>query len=390
MNIKYKWLEELLDKVDRSIKYKTIFDIAGKSSSEVVLSNFYAYYFDENNDHGLSRVFLDTLISLYNQKSSKEFLFDGDYSVETEYDVDGKRIDILLGNKDESDNFRKVIIIENKIYHTINNDLKHYSDYFSNEFQIEKENKAKILLVLDKGSNRDVQKDGFYFITHKEFLETILSKHSEKILDIGTKEHFIFKDFKDNILNLSNKNFLEDDKNYALLVKYNDKIKELKKIEKKNVDYLKKVINNAFENTPVNIGEAKYKDLLRFEEISLFDSKDLYFHFNLSKMINTSTPSFSGYFQILGKNSKKGNQLIDTINISDNNEINISIGEVRANVGNYFQILKFEYYFNETETKELSRSFKEKIHKAFFELEVDQVRFNPIIQNIIEDYSKIR
>ena len=106
-------------------KPKTFLGIAKQPHYENVLSNIYAFYFDVNEVHQFKDLFIKSLLELINRsilvKEKTVFETFSEFDVFTEYGIkDQKRIDILLQNNEQA------IIIENKVYHHLNNDLNEY------------------------------------------------------------------------------------------------------------------------------------------------------------------------------------------------------------------------------------------------------------------------
>ena len=123
MDLDYKTLSQWLTKRMKHVPSKrkrvnTIMDIAGINHLENNWSDIYAYYFDSNANHGLGRLFIDTLNDLIAEKSHKFPLSLNNFTVKREYIAkDDKRIDLLIFNEDEA------IIIENKVYANLYNPL---------------------------------------------------------------------------------------------------------------------------------------------------------------------------------------------------------------------------------------------------------------------------
>jgi hypothetical protein len=139
-------------------------EIAGMAHYENVNSRIYAYFLNQSNSKELSSLFLNALYELIIEKSSRSIELD-DFSVTTEeLTVLGNRIDITLNDQKGG----RVIIIENKIYHILNNDLL---DYW-NHFKYSDENKVGILLTLYPYTHYE-HSDKFINITHLEWTTRI-------------------------------------------------------------------------------------------------------------------------------------------------------------------------------------------------------------------------
>ncbi len=138
-------------------------ELTGQAHKENVNSRVYAYFLDNTLHPEIASVFMKALSQLIKRKSSKDLsLFD--FTCLTEVTtVKGNRIDLLIANQDSA------IIIENKIYHYLNNDL---ADYY-NHVNLPAQNKAAVVLSL-----KPVKTTGhadFINITHQEWMEEIKS-----------------------------------------------------------------------------------------------------------------------------------------------------------------------------------------------------------------------
>ncbi|UAM97442.1 PD-(D/E)XK nuclease family protein [Polaribacter litorisediminis] len=170
-------------------KPKTFLGIAKQPHYENVLSNMYAFYFNVNEVHKLKDLFVSSLLELINLESKQiETFFD--FEVFTELGVsDQKRIDILLHNNDQA------IIIENKVYHHLNNDLDlYYKD-------VKATNKIGVILSLKTISR--INHPHFINITHLQLLKQVMSNLGNYLLDANDKYVVFLKDLYQNIINLS-------------------------------------------------------------------------------------------------------------------------------------------------------------------------------------------
>ncbi len=234
-------------------KPKTFLGIAKQPHYENVWSNIYAFFFKVNEEHGLKYLFINSLIECIDEtiatinkrqskvkvenefKIVKDFRDFKDFDVQTEFGTKGivdpktkilktGRIDLLLSNKESA------IIIENKVYHHLDNNLDDYWD--SVELETDSTlSKIGILLSL-----KPISKDNYtqfknskeyISITHLEFMQCVIKNLGPYLLD-ANKIHVVFlQDFYQNILNISqptmskeNINFYFENKN-----KINDLVK---------------------------------------------------------------------------------------------------------------------------------------------------------------------
>ena len=128
-----------------------------------------------------------------------------DFTVEREFVVnDDKRIDILLYTKDS----RKAIIIENKVYHSLNNDLNLYQRSVRKMLGGKADVKTIVLgmhhynLALYKQAS-EIETSNKFSITHKELLDKVFDNLSAYIKDARTEYIFLLKEFYKNICNMT-------------------------------------------------------------------------------------------------------------------------------------------------------------------------------------------
>lgn len=176
---------------------KTFLGIAKQPHYENVMSNIYAFYFNVEEVHGMQDLFINSLLDIINEsklRDQKKVAEISDFEVATEvYTKKNGRIDILLSSDDHA------IIIENKVYHTLNNNLE---DYWNSTKVTDnkEENKIGIVLSLNK---LNVTHGHFINITHVEFLKRVIQNLDSYFMDAKDKYIVFLKDFYQNSINLS-------------------------------------------------------------------------------------------------------------------------------------------------------------------------------------------
>lgn len=178
---------------------KTFLGIAKQPHYENVLSNIYAFYFKVSEEHGMQDLFITSLLELIDEskfETYKKVNDISDFEVQTEVSTNKNgRIDLLLSNTEHA------IIIENKVYHKLNNDLDDYWISTKVADNLE-ENKIGILLSLFQLNATHFHKH-FINITHLEFLKRVTQNLGNYILEANDKYIVFLKDFYQNILNMS-------------------------------------------------------------------------------------------------------------------------------------------------------------------------------------------
>jgi hypothetical protein len=188
-------LQKFLDKADIpriESQPKTFLGITKQPHYENVMSNIYAFYFDVNEEHGLKDLFILALTELINEKLERAVDVLSGFNIETEYPTNkGGRIDLLLWNDDEA------IIIENKVYHILNNDLEDYLE------TVKQKHKTGIVLSLYPVAQSLIQDKLFINILHYDLLQRVMDKVGPYHLSASDKYLVYLKDFYQNTINLS-------------------------------------------------------------------------------------------------------------------------------------------------------------------------------------------
>ena len=177
-------------------------DITGITHHENMWSDIYQFFFLEKEQHQMGDLFIRSLEELIGLSP-----FLNDFTVEREFVVDDdKRIDLLLYNKES----RKAIIIENKVYHSLNNDLNLYQRSVRKMLGGKADVKTIVLgmhhynLVSYKQAS-EIETSDKFSITHKELLDKVFDNLSAYIKDACTEYIFLLKEFYKNICNMVNK-----------------------------------------------------------------------------------------------------------------------------------------------------------------------------------------
>ena len=236
-------------------KPKTFLGIAKQPHYEDVLTNWYAFYFDDSEEHGLKGLFIESLMELLleqiNKEGSllkdKELIFSNTCRASTQFTTgDRGRLDLLLKSNDS------LIIIENKVYHHLNNDLKDYWDTFKVPA------KNKIGVVLSLVPVKIINHKHFINITHLQLLQQVYKNIGEYLVNANSKYLMFLNDFKQNIINLSQPLMEENDFNFYF--EHQQKINQLIKFKSQIREYIEHEVKSAFykiENLKLTLYESK-------------------------------------------------------------------------------------------------------------------------------------
>lgn len=187
-------------------------EITNQRHRETVNSAIYGHFLSQDRNETIANLFKDTLLALIEARlkpfSSKPLNDDTevelaprieDFTVELEVQTNkSNRIDLVL-----RDNTNKTaIIIENKIYHFLANDLQDYWD------SIEDSKKVGVLLTLTKESVPSHFEGQYVNILHKEWIDAI--KQTGLPPDLDIRDYVYLNDFFFSLLELSNTNTMND------------------------------------------------------------------------------------------------------------------------------------------------------------------------------------
>lgn len=199
---------------------KTFLGIAKQPHYENVISNIYAFYFDVNEEHGLNDLFVQSLLNIIfksplgqDKHSLRSF---NNFGIIREEIIPNGRIDLILRNVEQA------IIIENKVYHFLANELNNYW----NSINLKESNKIGVVLSLHPIS--DIQHDQFINITHLDLMKEITTNLGKYILSANHKYFVFLQDFIQNIFNMSTKQ--ADSKSIEFYFKNLSRIKEIREL----------------------------------------------------------------------------------------------------------------------------------------------------------------
>lgn len=243
MEGKTKKYIELLAKFNelpnKKIEDENIFSICRFPHYEKVTSNVLAFFLDNKREHGLGNLFIESLLSLHDSNASD---FDLNYIVETEsHTAKGNFIDLdIFGN-----DYR--IIIENKIFASLYNDLDDYYHFAS------KESKNVIAFVLSLLPQPIKLPEKYTFITYEMLFEEVRKRIGGYISDANQKYLPFLFDFMKNIENLQrgddmNLEFIKFVKdNEEQVNSINEKLNHLHKDFRKTVESVNTLVLDGIE-----------------------------------------------------------------------------------------------------------------------------------------------
>lgn len=230
------------------IKPKTFLEIAKQPHFENVLSNIYAFFLNIDEEHGFKDLFIRSLLGCIEEKvleKQKDFIFFSDFDIQTEYPTKGLgkskkrgRIDLLLTNSDQA------ILIENKVYHHLANDL---DDYWLSVKLPNDTSKIGIILSLKPISEDNWKqfeyKDHFINLTHYELMTKVVQFKEEYIAQSNPHFHFVLEDLIQNINKISNP--VMNQENIQFFLENKEKINQLQALKNEFRNHVIAQVENA-------------------------------------------------------------------------------------------------------------------------------------------------
>lgn len=220
---------------------KTFLGITKQPHYENVISNMYAFFFNVNEEHNFKDLFIKSLLELIKTSKlgeEKNTLIStfSNFEIITEFTTnDGGRIDLLLTSPENS------IIIENKVYHYLDNNL---DDYWES---VTSTNKIGVILSLQHISKSNYSEfenaSNYICITHKKLIQQVQKNVGSYLLDANEKYTIFLKDFMQNIINLSTK--LMDKKEIEFYYNFQQKIRDAKAFIESVENHIKIEIEKA-------------------------------------------------------------------------------------------------------------------------------------------------
>lgn len=246
------WINKLIKGLpETSLTRKNLIEIAGYPKWENVNSNLLAFYFDEKEEHGFNRLFFNSLIDLYENKTGSEVqreIFETDFSVDREVSTDkGGRIDLVLKDEsfenEDSESASWSIIIENKLFADLYNNLSDYWKSIQSEFKI-----GIVLSVNSVEIDKRLEKKGILFVNilHKELVEKVKQNLSDYYLESNDMHLLFLKEYMANVNSYYRDNNKIKEMDAALRLFHENKI-DIEIFKKKDMDLLKHISRIVFD-----------------------------------------------------------------------------------------------------------------------------------------------
>lgn len=421
------WLDNLFDDLPEVPKQrKNLIEISGFPRWENVISNFLSFYFDKEEEHGFSTLFLKSLLNVYERKLEadvkrlreelhssdapkhlqkvyehkqsqqadfsilKEEIQSAEYTVEREQTTEnGKRIDLLiqdapLETEDEEEPSTLptppswAIIIENKVYAPLYNDLQEYWN------SVQADQKLGIVLSITGADlATKAPPDGYYVsILHKELVDEVVQNLHGSFLESDDRHLLFLKEYIANI----NSFYMSTDYTQSreeLLDVFRSKqeaIRELKQKDYEVLDYVCRSVFNAmkeFGYPPRPWRAARKRNFFFDPSESSFEEKynkladKFRFWIDLDRIVFHSTCVV--YFELdHPTNTVHGEAVKRTLR--DKKLIGVNGSRVKEAFGgtlgkSYYHIYEIQLDLEKAEGATLQERFTNAMNRAFFKHE---------------------
>ncbi len=222
-----------------------LFAIAGFRHYEEVVSNCYAFFFQTDNPHGLGSLFLETLCELIAAKGIEPPVFEeGQCTCERERITKNRQfIDLVLYDAQAADesSYLNAIVIENKVYANLYNDLGNYLD----DIPLDADGKkVGVVLSLSPILLPAKLKEYYVNITHSEFIGKIQERLGGYLFSAHEKYLMLLKEFLSNLHYLSTPTRMDESVKFYFqnAARITELVSLHKKVENSVVDAVRKEV----------------------------------------------------------------------------------------------------------------------------------------------------
>ncbi len=294
------------------------FSIAGIAHLEDILSNIYAFFFSSEGKHGLNDLFIKSLCEIISEKTGEDFTFNKCSCIREKGTNKGGSIDMVLYDEIGDDQFHQAIIVENKIYASLFNDLSDYYDSINSD----EDSKIGIVLSLQRIVTNNSK---FTNILHQEMIQKVSGNMGHYIHKANDKYWMFLKEFIDNTNSYYTYEKMDDSIKFCM--NYGEKISGLIALKQKAEGYLIESIKNNIPDVGwlyQRAGVNNYSITIQREDISIVIYIYLYEIFNNKK--------FKIEMWLKGKDFINRWYKSGDINSLKDNKIGISISDSKSNV----------------------------------------------------------
>jgi len=348
-------IERFLNNHEIPVSKETIgfLEIIGKQHHENINSVLYAHFINCANEE-VKRLFLDTLLELVNHKSKKTLSLSPPFA-QTEVNTGKGRIDILISDPQKNNS----IIIENKLYHNLDNDLMDYWQFvYSEDSQ-----KVGVLLTLHSHPVPDHMIGKFVNITHLEWIELVKNRINYESLP--QKYSVYISDFISTIENLTKKYKMNDSAKFYFL--------HAQKIIEANHTMLQahNFIDNQLELIASSIGWETYGNSMDWRNFWDEENELETYLTIITKDLFEGKLGFTLILELYGKDLGRENDLRDHLRLHPQ----LNDKKRGFSFGSYTHFICKDYKLAEDELSCFADVVIKKIHEDFANITVMAIRY---------------
>lgn len=308
-------LSEFAKLPPQKTREESFISICGFPSREKVSSNILAFFLDTHKEHNLKNLFVKSLLESVGLNAED---YPEDFESKTEECTNnGKYIDLLLRSEQIN------IVIENKLYADLYNDLH---DYYEKAKEEDKEEPIGIVLSLfpiDESKKKNGS-ENFKFVTYEDFFSKVKENIGNYLEEANPKYIPFLLDYFNNIGNLKrgdnmDKEFLEflrKNDNEKLSLEFIGKIEEFRSNLRDIVKEVSQLIRDKIEDKNVKIWAARGRNNQEIFDIAVVD----YYPYYPNKDVDVALDSrltLKGWEFVLFTRHDKSNKLKDYIKKMD-------------------------------------------------------------------------
>jgi hypothetical protein len=329
-------------------------EVIGKSHHENINSAVYAHMLSCGIP-AIESLFRDALTQLIYSKSNKDILLNT-ISVATEVKTpNGGRLDLVI-----EDYFNQtIVLIENKIYHHLHNDLNDYWQYSS----LPEAQKAGVLLTLYPHTIPEGLEEKFINITHKEWINAVRDQLQSDEIPINYQIYL--QDFTNTIDSLTNRYHMNSSAKF-----YFDHAAQVK-LASESQQQAYQFINNQLELVAQNLGWQTYGSSMHWRNFwDEANGLDTYLTIITKDLLNGEL-KFMLILELNREDKKKENKIRELFKEHPQYQ-----GKHKGESKNsYVHILCQSYTIDKNELENLAEVVIQKIHEDYTDITYQVIKY---------------
>lgn len=293
-------------------------EIIGKQFHENINSKLYAHFIN-TEELGISSAFVDALVELIEEKTSKRFSLLNPQAL-TEVTTQKGRLDILVrGESPGSLGGRMSILIENKLFFWLHNDLM---DYWESTTGAES-SKIGILLTLREHFIPHHVRGKFINITHIEWVRKIKEKGLPESLPLNHSYRVYLADFFQTIERMTKSYAMNEQTRF-----YFEHTQQVLKAQE-TIEAAHEFINNQFELIAAQLGWESHGNSMIWRNFREKSGKiDVWLTILIGELMNGKKMEYTLVLELRDKAIERANELNEML------QDDSAYKEMSPNVGN--------------------------------------------------------